>query len=614
MSATIILTDQNKYDLLSYYEYSDEQKDTFIPTDPTFSQWKESKKLLKSATYEPYWIHFKLKNNTDSKQEYILSSERGYMYNLDFYLLKNGHILLQDADDQFRKSKTAPFKSSHRIFPIKIEKNECLDVYFKIKNVNRINLLLELQTYPYVVYESSLYNLLQGIFFATIFAMLIYSLNLYFTTKYQPYFYYTWYAFFLILYQGSYFGYFELLTNFSPQTAFVLVSIGSICFVISMLYFIFELFEVRRKLSKYRIILKVLASILLFYMLGLIITKTIDNAQYTEIFFNLINITIALYVGLLQCLLYYFAYKYKRKLEILYAISWSIISVFGIFLILMNLNWMDKDVYLEYSFQVLMMVDSLLIIILLASQIKKMKVEQKNQEILLGRQNRLASMGETINMIAHQWRQPLAAINGIVLKLDIDLKKSNVTLNYESDLDEIEKLTQYLSKTIDDFMNFFKKDKHLERIKVDELFTELKSLLMCQVDANVSIIYHSKCDLSIVSYKSELLQILLIVIHNALDALSQRKVKNPFIIIDIRERKKSFLISIENNGGNIPMEIMDHIFDPYFTTKHSKQGTGIGLYILKMIIEKSMDGTVVIKNKDKGVIVELEIKKGINIH
>jgi len=229
--------------------------------------------------------------------------------------------------------------------------------------------------------------------------------------------------------------------------------------------------------------------------------------------------------------------------------------------------------------------------------------ERQEQENLLIRQNKLASMGEMIALIAHQWRQPLSVINGIVLNIDIDDRKKLLDRErLDEHLNKIEDTTNYLSKTINDFTDFFSKTKTKDTFLITDIITQVKQLSGMGNHKEVKIVYVSKKEIKIVGYRSELIQSILIVLNNAIYASLKNLAHTGKgeIVIETEIVDKNVFISIEDNGGGINIKNIKKIFDPYFTTKEKAHGTGLGLYILKLIVEDSMNGRVSIVNGKMG--------------
>ncbi|MBU1669045.1 CHASE2 domain-containing protein [bacterium] len=254
-------------------------------------------------------------------------------------------------------------------------------------------------------------------------------------------------------------------------------------------------------------------------------------------------------------------------------------------------------------------------IVMLAYHAKVINKERQEQEKLLIRQSKLASMGEMITLIAHQWRQPLSVINGIVLNMDMDYRKQDLQpkeiydKKFDEHLNKIEETTAYLSKTINDFTDFFSKNKKSERFYMEEVITQVQHLSLISNYKNIQIIYRKKENIALIGYKSELIQSLLIIINNAICACEQNLplTKQGQISINTYLLKTNLFISIEDNGGGIDNKDLKKIFDPYFTTKEKPHGTGLGLYILKLIVEDSLNGKISVSNSKKGATFTIKI-------
>jgi len=227
----------------------------------------------------------------------------------------------------------------------------------------------------------------------------------------------------------------------------------------------------------------------------------------------------------------------------------------------------------------------------------EIKLNTQKEKILF-EQSKMAAMGEMIGNIAHQWRQPLSLIStvssGLKFKYEMGMFDEK---EYFNSLNKILNSTSYLSNTIDDFRNFFKKDKEIIEFDVEQLINKAISLMGNSFSSsNIELKLNIK-KINISGYENELLQALLNILNNAKDAL-KNKSKNKIIIIAISTKDEKLIITIHDSAGGVPNEILNKIYDPYFTTKHQSQGTGIGLYMTKEIITKHMNGIIEVQNKD----------------
>ena len=240
--------------------------------------------------------------------------------------------------------------------------------------------------------------------------------------------------------------------------------------------------------------------------------------------------------------------------------------------------------------------------------------KEKKREELLQIQSKMATMGEMIGNIAHQWRQPLSAISSAASSVDLQSELDILTKEeLHQTLNIIIKSTKYLSETIEDFRNFFKSDKEIKEFDLDELISSLDKILLSSLkhnDIDFSLI-KSKNHIHIFGYKNELMQALLNIINNAKDALILNKISNKEIIVNIKDEENDLIIEISDNAGGIPDNILPKIFEPYFTTKHQSQGTGIGLYMTHTIITQHFKGEIKASNYNNGTLFEIKIPKNI---
>jgi len=229
--------------------------------------------------------------------------------------------------------------------------------------------------------------------------------------------------------------------------------------------------------------------------------------------------------------------------------------------------------------------------------------EEKIRDEMYAEHSKLASMGEMIGSIAHQWRQPLNELGINIQKLKYNNKADEIDeLFIEEFIQENKNIIKFMSNTIDDFRNFFRLDKIKENFSVKMAITDTLSIQSAQLsDYKISIELDGD-DFDIVGYKGEFQQVILNIINNAKDEFIEKEVLNRAIKIKLFNKK----ITIEDNAGGIDEQIIHRIFEPYFTTKQQGKGTGIGLYMSKMIIEENMQGTLKIFNKDTGAQFKIE--------
>jgi C4-dicarboxylate-specific signal transduction histidine kinase len=243
--------------------------------------------------------------------------------------------------------------------------------------------------------------------------------------------------------------------------------------------------------------------------------------------------------------------------------------------------------------------------------IKKIE-EEVDKRILyekdIMQKNRLASMGEMIDNIAHQWRQPLMKINAILLNTDraIELKKYDEKY-LQTKIDEISNTVYFMSNTIDTFREFLNPNKTKQHFEIKESIEKSIEFLSSSLE-NTEVKLESK-EYLVEASQSEFMQVIISMLSNAVDIFEVKKIKNQKIDISIYEDEVNIFIEILDNAGGIEEENLYKVFDPYFTTKHKQGGTGMGLYIAKIIMINSFNGDISVQNEANGARFTLKILK-----
>jgi len=228
--------------------------------------------------------------------------------------------------------------------------------------------------------------------------------------------------------------------------------------------------------------------------------------------------------------------------------------------------------------------------------------ERQQQEQILVQNSKLAAMGEMVGMIAHQWRQPLSSISTIAGNLNVFIELDQYDKNqFINLLNEINTHAQYLSKTINDFRHFFKPDNPRNIAFINDIIDSTLNIIGKSLEyRSISLEKDYLFPTPILTYPNELMQVFLNIIKNAIDALTDNKIVNPSIGIKGYQRHGYQIVEISDNAGGIPEEILDKIFNPYFSTKGPAIGTGLGLYMSRTIIEEHCRGALRAHNNDRG--------------
>lgn len=245
----------------------------------------------------------------------------------------------------------------------------------------------------------------------------------------------------------------------------------------------------------------------------------------------------------------------------------------------------------------------------LSNQVIEEKSINKINEKLIVDQSRMAIMGEMIGMIAHQWRQPITIIGMIAnnLILDISLGESEDEKNL-ADLELIDKQVHYLSQTIDDFRHFTRPNKLPQTFTPMQISKEIITILGKSLeDHTILLSFEGDMESNFVSHKNELLQVFLNILSNSKDAFNEHNIEKPVITFQSKVEGNLIHFYIQDNAGGIPPDIIEHIFEPYFSTKNAKNGTGLGLYMSAIILEKHLGGTISVSSDHIGSLFSITL-------
>jgi len=232
-----------------------------------------------------------------------------------------------------------------------------------------------------------------------------------------------------------------------------------------------------------------------------------------------------------------------------------------------------------------------------------------NQEKMIALQSRQAVMGEMISMIAHQWRQPLSTVTLQISNLEVKkmLGSEPKSTEYEAALEKISDTVVYLSETIDDFQTYFRPNKELTNIRADELLQKVVSFVEPRLKKySIELDFKISEAITLNTYANEIVQVLLNIMNNAIDELIERKIKNPKIVLEITTKPQSVIIAISDNAGGIAEENINTVFEPYFSTK-GKNGTGLGLYMSQMIMQKQFHTKIEVLSSNEGATFKVEV-------
>ena len=606
---TLEIGERGSYWVLPYCEYAPIENMNNRPQELSNTVWiRDKTELQLNPKNRGFWMKVKVKNQDKIEKKLFFMSKRNYVYFMEYYVVNQNKTIEHIQFENQLADKGSSYNGLHRIFPLILKKNEEVEIFFKIQsfNVGLVSFNLVTRDYMTIFYQD--YSFFKGIYFGIMIIMMLYNLVLYLFFKFFSYLYYVLYVAFFSLYSISYSGYLHHYTNLTTASIDTLLSIGYVGFLIFIGSFAKELFFSGKDDGLVIRWIKYIQIYLLMMLVFKIIFIYKNSFLYIELFTTLQNSILPFYYMLILYFLYEVSRKSNNNLALWYFISWSVIGMIGFLQLAAFHNILSMENGFDHLFEGSMAIETLLFSILLSLRIKDIKREKEEKEKLLIQQNKLASMGEMIVSIAHQWRQPLAEINGVVMNLDLDYQNKKLDNDrLQAHLLDIENTTQHLSSTMNDFMDFFNHKKEVNYFSIFELFEHAIKLVQMSSREKVEIVYNMQSDIEMFGYRSELIQVLLISINNSMDAFITSKTKKPKIELSAIRKEDYVYFTLEDNGGGIPDNILDKIYEPYFTSKPKTQGTGLGLYIMKIIIEKSMLGELSLENSEEGVICRFKI-------
>lgn len=613
----------------------------------SFEQIRDSKNFTPSHnrislgyTKSAYWFKFKIKNTSDKKLEYTLLATELIADTLDCYIVsKNAEVMEYKSGLGYINSDGLVLNSMHK-FPFSLNAFEEKEIYVRETS------LYPLYTSLYIFDKDSLseytlsYEKLYSLYFGGIIALILFNLFLYFSTKDRSYFLYVMYVSSFMVWQLS-------LNGFPPFESYTKVGLAYIngLFVPMFIAFLFlfsrEILDMKQVNLKLDKIMKYIA--FLFFTLAIFTQIELYSSYIVLNYAATIAFPLLVYFG-------YRSYLAGNKVAIFYLTAQVFFLLFSTVYSLMTEGYIEYNLFTRHGIVIGSSIEIILFSLALGYRLKLLedekmqiinqtnveldkKVQERTSELedyqlnlekkveqelkksrdkdkMIFQQNKLVSMGEMIENIAHQWRQPLSQVNSAVFFLDSEISKvemPNKSIVVEK-LDEIERTTHYMSGTIDDFRSFFDRNKEGEEFYVkSSIYNSLSilegSLLYNNIETELNLDKEIKLD----GYINELQQVLLILLNNAKDAFILQKKENAKIIITMKRIEEYVEIKVSDNAGGIEEDILEKIFDAYFTTKLKTQGTGLGLNIAKIIIEEHFLGRLSVQNDKDGVCFTIRL-------
>lgn len=476
---------------------------------------------------------------------------------------------------------------------LKINKTSPKEIYLSFKNEDKKTLDILINPIHSFEFENiyEYRNVIAGISYGIIFCAFLYSFIIYLNTHFRSLLYYGLMQLFLVitLLQSHY---------FSTKTYDFVKEEMITDYLVNLTIIMIILFSKEVLLFKkyYNIFNKVFKIMLLLILLDISLIYFTTNTSIYDF------IPIYIFIFILVILASISAFQ-GHKFSFFYIVGWLVVFV-SLIITQYNLFYLNDSIVLNIGFPL----ESLILSLALGYKLKNIMKEKKEKEKLLVQQSKLAAMGNMINNIAHQWRQPLTNLSFINMDLQMAIKTNDVNDKYlHTIINDSTEQIDFMSKTLDNFKGFYQPNKQSKEFLISKAIYQAINIIKPTLkDNNIKLKIKIKDDKKINSYENEYSQIVLNILSNAKDALLENKIENPKIkIVLFLDDKENIILRICDNAKGIKEEIIHKIFDPYFSTKESN--TGIGLYMSKIIAKSHLNAEITVYNTTLGACFEIKL-------
>ena len=574
-----------------------------------------------------YWFKFNFTYDTAAlAQKWWLEIAYPHLDHVSLYILdKENKLLSLSKEGDLERFPQTQIKSNALLFSLPNDMNQTYTLYLRVETSSSMFVPMQIISNNKLIEHTHLKQTLSGAYYGILLILVVYTLITFFASKERVYGFYVLYIISYALWQLSYDG---LGILYLWGDSYWMREKATVFFIFTstflLLLFSKTLLKSTINIPRYdKIILKPLIYIVL---IGLLISIVLPY-KYTIV----VGAILAILVPVLLFIAGLIVLKKDYYSIRLFVLGWAVFLIATILFTLSKFNIIGGYLLLNYGQQIGSVIELLLLSGALIQHFNNLKNEytqklkdhnkilkkmvekalqtERNKDKILIEQSKYASMGEMIEQIAHQWRQPLNNIG--LLNQDFYFKKELNELteeDYKKLHTQIETNLSYMSNTIDDFRSYYQRDNKEERYDLYDAITIILHIVEATLNHHkIKISLDIQEDIYVYNIKNELFQVFLNILNNAKDALITQNISNKKISIKLTYDEEFAYIFIKDNGGGIPPEIISKIFNPYFTTKQAKNGTGIGLYMSKNIIEKSMSGKISVQNIEKGTLFSITL-------
>ena len=565
------------------------------------------KKYLGNST-GPFWTKLTIKNDTNNFKQLALYNDLSGMNLIDVYLVKNNQVIKTLFLGDFREQSLRDILSRYSSFILQLEPNEEITVVSKFENYLIYNLNWEIISPETFFNKETKILFMFGIFGGMLILFLMFNILNGLLYKKIEYFFICGLALSIFSYEYGFNGilyFLDININLQLITAIVwnTTSLGGIFISLFSITF-FKLYE------KYKIFFYISSTfVVIFFCLVFLVVyaQFIDNHFFS--YYWLILLTMIITIFYLNILAIYMFFK-KELGSTYYLIGSSILSIAILINTIGIIGVVNYDEKMKYLVPSAYIIDVLSMLISLHIRNKVEQKELRRAKMLVLEQSRFSSIGQAIGHISHQWRNPLSKIGTSITLLETVYEHRIEELNetFRNKLPLIKSSIELMKKSIDEFYNFYgvrKKDEEFSPYRCIENILEMLSskIILKKVIVQLNISPETK----IKSFEHIWSNIFLVLIDNSLDAFQNEDKRD--IAIFLKEDKDSLKITYIDNAGGIKIKPIESIFEYFVSFKESNYGSGIGLAVIKMLIEEKLKGIITVKNYKNGVKFNIIIPK-----
>ncbi len=568
-----------------------EDKNSNVSIDKVFNneyEFNTPKQISYNYTDSTFWLKFDFLNNEETSLEKYILFNLAVLNYVDVYYKSNSQLIVSSIGAGGKKE----FPFNEVAFSVPLDKIDNKTLYVKVKHKGVLSLENKIfdskeELFTLLKLRNDTTMLMIGTIALIIFFIAIIAYSL----KEVTYRLYLFFLFFLLLMQLAINN--SLTWLVGVNNIDFIVHVGGDLAAISAYLFMMNVTQMKDKLPNVYRFFKLITTLTLYVL----ITEFI---QYNEIHSIKNSIVIPSFLVIVFSSLIYMFYKKAKYSKFLF-FGWMFLFAASITLYL-SVNGMITSMYNPIIWKFFIMMGMITFSLLLLYRIKELAEQNVQHELVLEEQSKLAVIGETLTNIEHQWRSPLSKIssNIIALETELEIKGKVENRSLKKSLLSMNDTLEYMTNLVDHFKVFYMKDQEKKPFLVENSYLRVIRLLEYDfLKYNIKVEYIDEGKAQIVGHLNEFTQVILNILSNSRDIFIQRKIKEPKIKINIFKKNNHIIITIEDNAGGIEDSSVEQVFNQFFSDK-DKQGTGVGLYLCKHIVEKKMNGTISVKNKNLG--------------